>query len=95
MTTKSKLTKYNHVSEGYKQVMKSSGIRAVLDDYAVRIADSANNMATIKDDTPYKALNSQVGNVRARGVVTVASYSGKLDNYYHNTLQKALFNTKG
>jgi hypothetical protein len=94
MSTKSGLTKYNHISSGYKEVMKSSGIRAVLDDYAVKVADSANDMSTTKNAS-YKALNSQVGNVRARGVVTASNYEGRIDNYYHNTLQKALFGTKG
>lgn len=71
--------------EGVKQLMKSEEMKAVLDEMAHHIAESAEG--------DYK-VDSMTGRTRANAEVSCASAKTYYDNLRNNTLLKAMSNTR-
>ena len=71
--------------EGVKQLMKSAEVKAVLDEVAQHIAESAEG--------DYK-VDSMTGRTRANAEVSCASAKTYYDNLRNNTLLKAMSNTR-
>lgn len=71
--------------EGVKQLMKSEEMKAVLDEMAHHIAESAEG--------DYK-VDSVTGRTRANAEVSCASAKTYYDNLRNNTLLKAMANTR-
>ena len=71
--------------DGVRQLMKSAEMKAVLDEMAHHIAESAEG--------DYK-VNSVTGRTRANAEVSCASAKTYYDNLHNNTLLKAMSNTR-
>ena len=71
--------------DGVKAIMKSAEMKAILDETAQHIAESASG--------EYK-VDSMTGRTRANAEVSCASAETYYDNLRNNTLLKAMANTR-
>lgn len=72
---------------GIRQVFKSDGCKAALQDACDPVADRANSNKT-RDKAEYKVY-VDTGNYTAIGKVVCGNYEARLDNAENNTILKA------
>lgn len=92
--SKSKLLKYEHISAGYKEVMKSEGIKAILQEKAEKVANRAREIESgstrlAKGVIGFNAGKAANGSVRAHANVSLTGLVKKEKDI--TALQRALF----